>query len=411
MRFNTDNMQAEHRTPQTFLQNLTDLPGAMAPSAIMAGLIATLVGYSGPLLVLFEAAKAGSLTDAQLGSWILTVTIGTGICAICLSLWYRQPIMCAFSSAGAVLMVTALAQFSYAEAVGGYLVAGMACALLGLSKLFGRAIALVPKPIVSALIAGVIFRFGIGLFTDFPKEPLLIGGMVLVFFLLKRQGMRAPSIGALLAGLALVAVQGRVLLTDFHPALAAPVFTAPAFSIQSMISIALPLFLLANTSQNAPGVAVLRNDGYDAPPDGPVTMTGLVTSLFALFGCHGITMSAITAAICTGKEAHPDPTKRYSAAVACGLWYALFGLFGATAVALFRAVPPALASGVAGLSLLGAVANGMTGAMSEPKQREGALVTFMLTVSGIELFKVGAPFWGLVAGVLVNALLTWRRRA
>jgi benzoate membrane transport protein len=399
------------RTLRSFAQNIIDFPRAVRPSAALAGLLATLVGYSGPMLIAFQAAEAGKLSQDQLSSWVWATAIGTGICAILLSLWYRHPVLCAWGSGGAVLMVTGLAQFSLPEAVGAYLVAAVGVVLLGLSGLFSKLMALVPKPIVSALIAGVIFRFGIGLFTELPKEPLLILPMALVFFALKRMGSRAPSIGAMLVGVALAALLGKVNLAGVSLQLTNPVFTWPVFTLQAMLSLALPLFLLTNTQQNAPGIAVLRTDGYDTPAEGPLILTGLVSALTAPFGNHGLNLAAITAAIGTGPEAHPDKDLRYSTGVSYGLWYLLFGIFGSTAVALMTSLPRAVVSGVAGLALLGAVAGGMHGAMAEPRERDGALVTFMLTVSSIELFGIGSPFWGLVAGVLVNLVLNWRRAA
>ncbi len=322
--------------------------------------------------------------------------------------------MCAWGSAGAVLMITGLKQFPLPEAVGAYIVAGVATMILAVSGLFSKLIALVPKPIISALIAGVIFRFGIGLFTELPNEPVLIIAMMLAYFVAKRSGSRAPSIAALIIGVALAALLGKIQPANVALELTNPVITWPVFTLPAMISLALPLFLLTHTQQNAPGVAVLRNDGYDTPPEGPIFFTGLISTLTAIFGNHGLNLAAITAAIGTGPEAHPDKDQRYTAGVSYGLWYLLFGAFGATAVTLIQALPKAVISGVAGLALLGAVANGLVGAMAEPKQRDGALITFMLTVSNIEIaigaIKIGAPFWALLAGIAVNLLLSWRAK-
>lgn len=390
-------------------RNLRDLPRALAPSAILSALVAVLVGYSGPLLVLFQAAEKGHLTDPQLSSWIWAATLGCGTCAIVLSLWYRQPVLSAWSSAGAVLMVTGLAQFSLPEAIGAYIVSAVAVIALGVTGLFGKVMERIPHGIVAGMLAGVLFRFSIGLFTNLPTAPLLVGAMTLSFFLLKRIGMRAPSLGALLVGIIITALSGTLSLADVHPTLTTPIFTAPVFTLQAALTLGLPLFILANTSQNAPGIAVLRNGGYNTPPNGPVTVTGIASLLMAPFGCHSLTLAALTAAICVNPEAHPDPDKRYSAGVAYGFWYILFGLFGSTVVALFTALPKALIAAVAGLSLLGAILNALVTGLEAPAHRDGALVAFMLTVSDISLLGIGAPFWGLLAGVLIDLLL--RRRA
>lgn len=390
------------------LQNLRDLPRALTPSAVLSALVAVLVGYSGPLLILFQAAEKGGLSDVQLSSWIWAVTIGSGVCAILLSLYYRQPVLCAWGSAGGVLMVTGLTQFSLNEAVGAYGVAAVAVIAVGASGVFSRIINHVPRAIVGGMLAGVLFRFAIGLFTHLASSPLLVIGMALAFFLLKRAGMRAPSLGALAAGLAIAALSGDLRLGAIEPRLTSPVFTMPVFSLPAALTLALPLFVLTHTSQNAPGIAVLRNGGYDTPPDGPVTVTGIASLLTAPFGGHGINLSALTAAICVNPEAHPDATKRYSAGVAYGLWYIVFGAFGSTAVALFTALPKALIASVAGLSLLSAISNALVTGLESSVHRDGALVAFMLTVSDISLLGVGAPFWGLLAGVAVDFAL--RRR-
>ena len=397
------------KTPRQPLRNLLDLPRAISPSAALSALVAVLVGYSGPLLVLFQAAEKGGLTQPQLSSWIWAVTVGCGLCAILLSLWYRQPVLCAWGSAGAVLMVTGLTHFPLPEAIGAYIVAAVAVILVGVTGVFTRIMNYVPRAIVGGMLAGVLFRFAIGLFSSLPASPLLVLAMIATFFILKRAGMRAPSLGALAIGLLIAGLGGDIKLGEIRPELTQPVFTAPVFSLEAIISLSLPLFILTHTSQNAPGVAVLRNAGYDTPPDGPITLTGIASLITAPFGGHGINISALTAAICVNPEAHPDATKRYSAGVAYGLWYILFGIFGSTVVALFTAVPKALIASVAGLSLLSAITNSLVTGLDTPAHRDGALVAFMLTVSDIALLGIGAPFWGLLAGVIVDSILRFRR--
>lgn len=387
------------------LANLRDLPNAILPSAVFSALVAVLTGYAGPLLVMFQVAEVGKLSQAQLSSTIWAVTIGCGVCAILLSLWYRHPVLCAWPSAGAVLLVTSLATYTFSEAIGAFIIQGVLLILLGLSGWFGRLMELIPRTVVAGMLGGVLFRFGIGVFSAIPTAPLLVGAMIATFVIMKRLGYRAPMIGAMVIGLMVAAAQGQIKLDNFALALTVPVITLPTFNIAATLGLALPLFVLTLTGQNAPGVAVLRNSGYDTPVDGPITLTGIASLLTAPIGGNGINLSAITAAICTNPEAHPDKTKRYSAGVAYGLWYVLFGMFGATAVALFSSVPKAFVAAITGLALLGAISTALSTAMSEPKERDGALMAFMLTASGIELLSVGAPFWGLLLGVVVNMVL------
>lgn len=392
------------------LGNVRDLPSAILPSAIFSALVAVLTGYAGPLLVVFQVAEVGKLSADQLSSWIWAITIGCGVCAILLSLWYRHPVLCAWPSAGSVLLVTSLATYTYSEAIGAYIIQAILLILLGVSGLFGRLMDVIPKTVVAGMLGGVLFRFGIGVFSALPSAPLLVGAMIATFVIMKRLGYRAPMIGAMVVGLIMSGLQGQIKLDNLALALTTPVVTTPTFNLAATLGLALPLFVLTLTGQNAPGVAVLRNSGYDTPINGPITLTGIASLLTAPIGGNGINLSAITAAICTNPESHPDKTKRYSAGVAYGLWYVLFGMFGATAVALFSSVPKAFVAAITGLALLGAIATALTTAMSEPKERDGALMAFMLTASGIELLGVGAPFWGLVLGVMVNLVLTYRRR-
>ena len=398
-------MQTPTRNLNYALANLRDLPNAILPSAVFSALVAVLTGYAGPLLVMFQVAEVGKLSQAQLSSTIWAVTIGCGVCAILLSLWYRHPVLCAWPSAGAVLLVTSLATYTFSEAIGAFIIQGVLLILLGLSGWFGRLMEIIPRTVVAGMLGGVLFRFGIGVFTAIPTAPLLVGAMIATFVIMKRLGYRAPMIGAMVIGLMVAAAQGQIKLDNFVLALTVPVVTLPTFNIAATLGLALPLFVLTLTGQNAPGVAVLRNSGYDTPVDGPITLTGIASLLTAPIGGNGINLSAITAAICTNPEAHPDKTKRYSAGVAYGLWYVLFGMFGATAVALFSSVPKAFVEAITGLALLGAISTALSTAMSEPKERDGALMAFMLTASGVEILSVGAPFWGLLLGVVVNTVL------
>ncbi|MBU6360331.1 MAG: benzoate/H(+) symporter BenE family transporter [Chloroflexi bacterium] len=398
-------MQTPTRNINYALANLRDLPNAILPSAVFSALVAVLTGYAGPLLVMFQVAEVGKLSQAQLSSTIWAVTIGCGVCAILLSLWYRHPVLCAWPSAGAVLLVTSLATYTFSEAIGAFIIQGVLLILLGLSGWFGRLMEIIPRTVVAGMLGGVLFRFGIGVFTAIPTAPLLVGAMIATFVIMKRLGYRAPMIGAMVIGLMVAAAQGQIKLDNFVLALTVPVVTLPTFNIAATLGLALPLFVLTLTGQNAPGVAVLRNSGYNTPVDGPITLTGIASLLTAPIGGNGINLSAITAAICTNPEAHPDKTKRYSAGVAYGLWYVLFGMFGATAVALFSSVPKAFVAAITGLALLGAISTALSTAMSEPKERDGALMAFMLTASGVEILSVGAPFWGLLLGVVVNTVL------
>jgi len=392
-----------------FWHNLRDLPGAMSLSAVAAGFITALVGYTGPMLIVLQAAQAGNLTSEQTSSWVWAVAVGAGLTSILLSLYYRQPLFAPWQTAGAALLVTSLAQYTLPQAVGAYILAALATILLGASGWFGRVMALIPQPVVQGMLAGILLRFGIGLFAAVPDEPAMVTMMLVVFYILRRQKFRAPVLGALVVGIVLAIMEGHLSLAGFSVALTVPQFTAPRFTLQAAINLALPLFILAITSQYAPGQVVLRTSGYTAPINGILVFTGLTSVIFAPFGSHGLTLGALTAAMLTNPEAHPDPDKRYSAAVANGLWYVLFGLFGTTVVSMFAGFPAALVAGVAGLALSGTISTALASGLANPEEREGALASFLCAASGVTLLGIGAPFWALVVGIGVNALLRWRK--
>jgi len=233
--------------------------------------------------------------------------------------------------------------------------------------------------------------------------------MFVTYLVVKRLSPRYAVLGALLIGTALSGLMGLLDFSGFHLEVATPVWTTPHFSLAATISIGIPLFVVAMTSQNMPGIAVLRADGYSVPASPLITTTGIASLLLAPFGSHGINLAAISAAICTGPHAHEDRSKRYTAAVWCGIFYGVAGVFGATLAALFAALPKELVLSIAALALFGSIINGLSIAMSEVKEREAALITFMVTASGLTLFSIGSAFWGIVAGVVTLLILNWRR--
>jgi benzoate membrane transport protein len=391
------------------VQNIRDLPRALAPSAVLSGLLVVIVGYASSLVLVFQAATNAHVDNAHLSSWVLAITLGSGLCSIVMSLWFRQPVIAAWSTPGIVLLSSTLVRYPFSDAIGAYIVAAIAIILLGFTGMFGRIMRLIPQPIVMGMLAGVLINFGLELFQSFPESPVMVFLMLVVFFIMRRMGFRAPTIGALVVGLVIAAFRQEIHLENLQLSFAAPIWTAPTFSVEALLSLALPLFTLALTGQNAPGQAVLRNAGYEVPINNALTVTGIGSLLTAPFGGHGITLAAITAAMVTNPEAHPDPDKRYAAGVATGFWYVITGVFGATLITLFGGLPMPLIHTISGLALTGAIASSLSSAMADITAREGALVAFMCTAANFTLFNVGAPFWGLVFGVLTHLILTYAK--
>lgn len=392
-----------------FLKNLRDLPQSITLSGITAGFIVALISYTGPILIILQASQNANFTPEQTASWVWAVVMGNGIGSILLSLLYRQPLITPHNTAGSALLVTSLMQFPLSDAIGAYIIVSIGIILLGISGLFGRVMKLIPQPVILAVLAGVLLRFGLGIFNaidDAPFNPIMIVGMVTAFFLLKRAKFRAPTLGAIGIGTLIAILNGQMHLESVNFALTLPVFTAPTFSSEAILTLSLPLFALALSSQYAPGEAVLRANNYEPPVNSILTITGVMSLILAFFGGHGTCLGALTAAIVVGPDAQPDPHKRYASAVASGVWHVGLGLLGAAVVSLFAAFPAVFVSTIAGLSLSGIIANSLAGAMEKPTGRDAAIVAFLCTAGDFSLFGIGAPFWGLIAGFLVHLLMT-----
>lgn len=380
-------------------------------SSLAAGFVTVLVGITSSAVIIFQAAAAAGATPAEISSWMLALGIGMGITCIGLSLRYKTPIVTAWSTPGAALLVTSLAGVPMSAAIGAFLFSAALITLCGVTGWFERAMDKIPLSIAAAMLAGILARFGMDVFVAMKLQFWLVFAMFVVYLLCKRLLPRYAIIVVLVLGIAVSATQGLLHFENFHVAFAKPVFTAPTFSWATLIGVGIPLFVVTMASQNAPGVAVIRASGYDTPISPLITWTGVTNFVLAPFGCFSLNLAAITAAICMGKEAHEDPGKRYWAGIAAGVFYLLVGIFGATVGALFAAFPKELILAIAGLALFGTIANGLTAAMSNDRQREAALITFLVTASGVSLFGIGAAFWGLLAGALALFVLSWRPRA
>lgn len=394
---------------QSTTATLLDLRRDFSLSAAVAGLIAVMVSYGGPAAIIFQASAKAGLTPGQLTSWIWAISIGSGLAGLVLSLAYRAPVIVAWSTPGAALLAAGWAAYPYPEAVGAFVLAGVAITVFGATGLFSALMERIPRAVVAAMLAGILFRFGVEVFTALSGAPLLVAPMLACYLVVKRLSPRYAILATLLAGLAASAALGLLHLGAVDAALARPELTRPDFRLGALMGLGVPLFLVTMTGQNATGLGVLRTAGYKTPGGPLVAATGALSTLLAPFGAHGINLAAITAAICTGAEAHADPERRYVAGVVCGLAYLVVGLFGATLVGVFAALPAPLVAVISGLALFGALMAGLTQAMGDAPQREAALVTFLITVSGVTLWGVGSAFWGLVGGVLANAALTARR--
>ena len=378
-------------------------------SALVAGFVTVLVGFTSTAVIVFQAANAVGAGPAEIASWMWALGLGMGLTCIGLSLRYRMPVVTAWSTPGAAMLITGAAGVALPEAIGAFMVSGLLITIAGFSGWFERAISRIPISIASGMLAGILLRFGLELFVVMKAQFAMVFAMFAAYLVMRRFSPRYAVICAFALGVAIAAWQGLLHMDSVHVELARPVWITPALSVATLIGVALPLFIVTMASQNAPGVAVIRASGYPIPISPVIGWTGVANVVFAPFGAFAINLAAITAAICMGREAHEDTLRRYMASVSAGFFYILVGLFGATVAALFAAFPRELVAAIAGLALIGTIGNGLAAALTNERDREPALVTFLVAASGVTLFGIGSAFWGLIAGSLT--LLVLRARA
>ena len=369
----------------------------------VAGLVANLVGFSSSVALIFQAANSMTGASSQLtSSWVFALCIGSGLSSIVLSLYYRQPVLTAWSTPGAALLIGSLHGITPQLATGAFLVSALLITLCGVTGLFARLMHKIPTGLAAAMLAGVLVRFGMNVFELLAIQPVLIISMLLAYLLAKRLYPRYAILLVLLVGSLLAWQQHLLQGNEQTLSIAIPVFTWPDLDIPTLLGVGLPLFIVTMASQNLPGVAVMRANGYQAPVSASLSVTGIINLILAPLGCYAINLAAITAAICMGPEAHEDPKQRYKAAVFAGIGYLIAGVFGASIVSLFAVLPQALIMGVAGIALFGTIGASLHSALQNEHQREAALLTFLVTASGLTLWEIGSAFWGLVVGIVVQ---------
>ncbi len=371
-------------------------------SAATAGFVAVLVGFTSSVALVFQAALAFGATPELIASWMWALGLGMGLCSAIPSLVLRQPVMVAWSTPGAAVLASAglAGGFTMPQAVGAFIACAGLIVLVGATGWFERVMNRIPMAIASALLAGVLARFGLQAFAAAQTALPLVLCMLLAYLLGRRWVPRYAVPLTLLVAVAYVVARGQFNAAAVSLSWARPVFTAPEFSWAAFVSLALPLFVVTMASQNLPGVAAIRAAGYDMPVSRLITLTGVATLLLAPFGAYALNLSAITAAICMGEEAHPDRRKRYTAAVVCGAIYVAIGLVGAAVTGVLLAFPKELVLAIAGLALLGSIGGGLHAALKDDAHREAALITFLVTLSGVVIAGIGSAFWGVVAGAL-----------
>lgn len=373
----------------------------MSISAVVAGFVAVLIGFASSVAIVFQAAQAAGADANTIVSWVMALCLGMGSTCFFLSLWYRTPVITAWSTPGAALLVTSLGAISYPEAIGVFVFSGVLLLLTGVSGLVDKIMRLVPLPIASAMLAGVLFKFGLAIFDSMMSDVFLVGMMLVAYLISKRFVPRYAVLFVLSVGVLMVLVRSETsLLSNIPLEIGSPVWIWPQWDMGALIGIGIPLYIVTMTAQNIPGVAVMRSNGYQTPVSPLISWTGFASVILAPLGGYAFNLAAITAAICNGEECHKDPKRRYIAGLSAGVFYLLTGLAGTSVVALFSIFPATMIAALAGIALLGTIGMNLKNALIDDSNREAALVTFLVTVSGVSFAGIASAFWGIVFGAI-----------
>ena len=377
-------------------------------SATVAGFLAVLISYSGPLIIFFQAAQRAHVSTDMMVSWIWGISIGAAVSGIYLSIKYKTPVITAWSAPGTALLVTLFPNVSLNEAVAAYITSAIVIFLIGVTGYFDKLLKWIPQDVAAGMMAGILFQFGIGLFTASDSMPFIVFSMLIVFLIAKRLMPRYTMIWVLAAGVLLSLILGKMNPVDVSFSLAIPQWISPEWTWNSTLNLAVPLILVSLTGQFLPGMAIMKLSGYDTPAKPIITVTSIASLAVACVGGITIVLASITAALCMGKDAHELKEKRYIAGIANGIFYILGGLFAGSIVMLFSLLPKELVAALAGLALLGAIATNISVAMKNDGQRDAALITFLATASGMHFLGLSSVFWGICIGVIAHFILTPR---
>lgn len=381
-----------------FLKDLS-LPAAVA------GFLAVLVSYSGPLAIFFQAGESAGISTDMMTSWVWAISIGAGISGIILSVWFKAPVVTAWSAPGTALLVTLFPELSLNEAIGAYITAALIIVVIGMSGAFDAFVRAIPKGIAAGMMAGILFQFGVGAFVAIENTPQLAIGMLVAYMVFRRLFPKYTLILLLVTGVVLAILLEGASLSGIGLNLAVPQFIRPEWTLSATLSLAIPLVLVSLTGQFLPGIAIVQNAGYPVKAKPIIAVTGLLSLPIAFFGGITIVVAAITAAICTGEDANKALSRRYVAGVFNGIFYLIGGLFAGTIVSLFTSLPAAFVAVLAGLALLSAIASNLLSALEEGRDREASLVTFLVTASGMSLYGLSSALWGVVIGYGCYVLL------
>lgn len=382
--------------------NIRNLWKAASWTGFLSGFLVVFVSTTGPIAILFQATTAAKMPTELINSWLFAVFLGSGLFGLLLTLRFGIPIIGSWASTTTALLVTGLVDHPFSEVIGAYFGASILLIIVGYTGIFNKIMNLIPHAIIMAMLAGVLLVFGLRIFTSTQINPILGFSMLFFFYLGRRVKWRAPLLASFAVGLSIVLFQSKLGFGSQNFEIVRPVWSNPTFSIASIFTLTIPIFLMVMTTQNAPGIALLKAVDYKPPINQIVHFGGTLSLLGAGFGGAGVNLSAMTATIAISPESDPNPKTRYFAGFVSGIFYCIAAIFAGMFSSLYGAFPIELTAILAGLALLPVITGSLTSALEAKNFRDSAVVTFLVTISGISISGVGAPFWGLIAGVLVH---------
>lgn len=385
-------------------KNIANLPKAASWSGFFSGLLVVFVSLTGPIAILYQAVQAADLSVELTNSWLLAIFMGSGLFALLMSLRFGIPIIGSWASTTTALLITGLVDHPFSEVIGAYFVASIILMIIGYTGIFSKLMQTIPHAVIMAMLAGVLLTFGVKIFSSTRINPILGISMLMVFFAAKAIKFRAPVVLSFVVGVVIVALQSKINIPEVKLSIATPVWTNPTFPVGAFFTLTIPIVLLIMTSQNAPGIALLKAVGYTPPINTIVHFGGFLSLLGSGFGGSGVNLSSITASIAISEECDPNPDTRYFAGVVAGIAYCVAAIFAGVFSTLFGSFPGELTAVLAGIALLPIITTSLVDAMEIKDYRDSAVVTFLVTISGVSAFGVGSPFWGLIAGVIVHQL-------
>lgn len=377
---------------------------------LTAGFVTVLVGFTASVALVLQAAKAAGGTDQHAASWVFALCLGMSILGLFFSLKYRIPILIAWSTPGAALLILGLQNFSMSEAIGAFVGSAALTIIFGITGWFQKFIHRIPLQIASAMLAGVLFKFGLDVFINLKTSFSLGIILILSYLVAKRFLNRYTMVFVLVIGMITVFAQGGFSTEAFQFHLVQPLFIFPTFSVKAFLGLSLPLFIVTMTAQNIPGIAILRAHEYHPPTSKLISGLGFMNLILAPFGAFALNLAAITAAISMGSNVDPDPKERYKAAVTAGLFYLVMAAFAGSVAVIFSSFPQQFVMTIAGLALLGTIGNALSTALSDEKKKESALITFLVAISGVQFLGVAAAFWSLIAGLISYLILESKKQ-